>query len=739
VIANSGPNHAAATGFVYFEVLIDVAGIYGGMIGMAARGHASGYSFPGHSAQSWGYYGVSGAKYHAGGSAAYGATFASDGKVVGVIWKPSTGGLWFSLGGVVQGGGNPENGTGAAYTNVTGDLVPAISPYGARLRLRTHAHEQVHRPSYCTAWDGADLLPELHFRGTLAEAPRYRRGISVWPWERRRSGGSPISALELHNRGGRYDGLALADLRDEPVRGYWQEASALAPVRQFYTRADRVELGGADRARVLLRDRSALLDKHLDKAACLFGFVRVAGVALTGARDFIVSHHPYTTFTVKDGGNTVTNWVHLPVTNGAGFRRTVAPTKRTCAYEVRHYRKSALLPLTNSNFAAWTADNPDGWTPTETAPNNIVTQSAGRARFVRANPGSTVKIVGTLTGTPAAVNFLRVVVSSFVSGSVDVTLYAAGVAKATANIQCGDGEYWIPLQPSGGVGAAPYTLEIAATAGTDLCVDDVEFWTATAAINSPYSTIIGAAQLLLEDTAGFTSSEWTYDNHFGFAWYSSPVGTWSDARPLLRASLETLLDGVLGDWYTDADDVLHLAQLPVPSSGLSRATLTASDILELEAEDDTAPALSDFLRTDLNFSQHAESDIDGVLYTSDPVLAGYLRTPGFDMKASYIASFGAGALDPFYSHALTGQPRELSLTYGGSPAIVQALDIRDHWTTRRRFFRAVVKRAALTGRRPSDVVTIEWPRYGLASGLPVAIVEIDGTFTGPTVNVLFWG
>jgi hypothetical protein len=737
VANDNAPNLSAASGFYYFEVRIEtVGGFLGGMVGLAIRDHATGiYSFPGHSATSWGYYGATGQKYNAAAAAAYGNTYTA-GDVVGVIWRPSTGGLWFSKNGVVQNAGNPESGTGAAYTNATGDLVPALSAYQSRQRLCTHAREQVYRPSYCTAWDGADQLPEQHYRATLERTPTYRRGFSVWPWNRRRAGGSPISDLELHNTGGRYDGLADADLRDQPVTGYRQESAADLVTRQFYTRADRVELRGTDLARVMLRDRSALLDVHLASAAVLFGYVRVPGVVETGARDFVVSHHPYTIFTVKDGGSDVINWHRLPVTYGAGFRRTVAPTKRVIGYQPVHYDLVSRLTLTNGDFATWAGDNPSSWTVTETAPSNIVTQSGTKARFVRANPGSTVKIVGTVTGTPSAVNFLRIVVSSYVSGGVDVLFYAAGVLKDTEYVGCGNGEYWIPLEYNGG--AAPFTVEIAAAAGTDLAIDDVEFWTATAR-NASGSTIVQAATEVLQYQAGFTASDWTYDNHSGFAWYSSPVGMWSGNRPLLREALETLLDALLGGYYVDANDVLHLAQLPVPSASISAATIAAGDILELSVEDDTAPGLTDFYQVDENYAPHAETEIDGTHYTTDPTLAAYLRTPATDFRRETLTTYGGSALSTYYSHARNGAPQRLALTRSGASVISQLIDIQGHWLVRRRFFKATVRRSAIDARRPSDVVTITWPRFGLSAGKPVAIVDIESSFTGPTADVLFWG
>jgi hypothetical protein len=722
-------SRAGATALVYAEWLCDQVDSNDTEIGLATTAQAT---YIGSTATSWGY-GKGGAYYTNGALVASNAAWAyGAGDYPGVIYQPSTGKGWYTKAGVPL-SGNPEAGTGAHFTTTGTPYLGSSIWQNGSVCLKTHAAEQRYRPSYCEAWDGADLLPDLHFRGTLKAAPKYRRGLSAWPWNRRRSGGSPISDLELLNRGGRYDVLELADLRDERVVGYWLESSAAVPARQFYTRADRVEVKGDDAARVLLRDRSALLDVHLEAAACLFGFVRVPGAVMTGARDFVFSHHPYTAFTVKDGGSTVTNWVRLPITYGTGFRRTVAPTKKTIAYQPVAYELTTQLTLPGGGtFTSWTGDNPDGWTPTETAPSNIVTQSSGRCRFVRANPGSTVKIAGAITGTPGAMNFLKLTVSSYVSGAIDVVLYANGILKYNETISAGDGEYWIPMAQTGG--AAPWTLEILAAAGTDLCIDNLELWTATA-INSPYATIIGAAEQLLEGAAGFSASDWTYDDHGGAAWYSAPAGYWSGDRPLLREALEALCDGALADWWVDADDVLHLTQLPVPSASLSAFSLGENDILELDAEDDTAPGLTDHLQIDA-VAVHSETEIDGTHYTTDPALAAYLRKPATDYRAG---DYGSTGLDPFYSHAIGGKPKLLTITYGGAPAITPLLNFEEHWAVRRRLYRAVVKREAIEGKQPGECGTVTWPRHGLSQGKPLAVVDIEDSFTGPTAAVLLWG
>src|SRR5690606_14935536 len=132
--------------------------------------------------------------------------------------------------------GDPETGAGATgaltttgFTTRLADIVPAVCPSASRWRLCTHAREQLYRPAYAQAWDGADVLPEQHFRGLLGNDPYVERAISFPQWGRRSTASEPVGAIELLNAGGHYNALREWTLRDQAVSCYELDTGSGVP------------------------------------------------------------------------------------------------------------------------------------------------------------------------------------------------------------------------------------------------------------------------------------------------------------------------------------------------------------------------------------------------------------------------------------------------------------------------------------------------------------------------------
>jgi len=138
--------HGFDSGKWYFEFEYTDFVLYA-MFGVAAAS-ASINTHIGASSVGWGYNGNGGAKFNAGVSNAYGESLMADGLVVGVAIDMDAGKIWWSKDGVWQASGDPANGTGEAYSNLTGTVYPAISAYsvGTDITLRMASEEMTYTP-----------------------------------------------------------------------------------------------------------------------------------------------------------------------------------------------------------------------------------------------------------------------------------------------------------------------------------------------------------------------------------------------------------------------------------------------------------------------------------------------------------------------------------------------------------------------------------------------------------------
>jgi hypothetical protein len=117
----------------YFEIVLDTATGPNNFVGILSVSvyTQSGY-YCGITATSWSYFGVTGDKSHSGSQSPYGATWTT-GAVIGVLFYPATGNIYFCKNGIWQGtadGGSPV-GKAPAYTGLTGTMYPAVSTFAA--------------------------------------------------------------------------------------------------------------------------------------------------------------------------------------------------------------------------------------------------------------------------------------------------------------------------------------------------------------------------------------------------------------------------------------------------------------------------------------------------------------------------------------------------------------------------------------------------------------------------------
>jgi hypothetical protein len=751
--ADNAPDNSETPGFVYYEEEVIVGGTYGGLVGLAIRNHPTGFSFPGHSASSWGYYGASGQAYHAGGSGAYGNTFGT-GDIIGVIWQPTTGKLWFSKNGTVQNGGHPPSGSGAIYSNVVGDLVPAVSVYGGRHRLRTNEREMKYKPSYARALDGSDIIAHSFFNGALKTPITFEQ--SLWfpaVWGRGNKSSSPLGAVEIYNAGGAYDYMIDADLlRDQNITVYEMFEQNGPRFRNGLATVETVQSNGEASVRVLSRTLKSVFDVRLDyQQFALGGTVRYLPLLPrdngTGL-EYDLTHSDWTYIeTVYDGGVEVTDWKRLPAVagKGAGVRRTVNPAKKQTA-SVSVVTPYAKIALTNESMT-WAGAVLTGWT-ISTSGGTVTSLSSGTATRLFGNGGAGSARISQLVSGVMEINrlyFLKLDITHYSGSTSDLEIYLEsdtfGVLDSYRVRVGSTGTYYAFI----GLGQGPNeTVHISVPAAiTDIGINNVELW----------SVASDDITLLFGGLAGLPSTH--YPTTIPMAPFSFPIplAYYSDKRPLIREVIDDALGQSLVDWYYTLDGVVKLVNLMPPEdvndfNGNYRGTIT-EDMLAgpISVEDELAPALSDRGSMSNTYTVHSDTDIVGSITASE---RNGLMKPFLDHK--FNLSLSNDSNDPrdfhdFYK-AARGAPPMYSFTgtfYLDDPNFPTAdnrLKLAHRiYAKKRKKYKVPMKRREFLDMQIElgCLVSVQSRRHNLAYGKRVQVVSIISELGGTRVNLIVRG
>lgn len=734
----------------YVEFQVEALSAEGGAavsVGLATTALDLGFQV-GRFATGWGYRG-NGTRYHNNSSVSVGVTYTV-GDRPGVVWDPATGGVWFTKNGALL-AGDPEAGTGAYYTNATGAIVPAVSPGNlGRVRVATHAREQLYRPSYAEAWDGADALPEQHYRGRLASEMEITTGVWFpWPWGGSRSG-SPIGSVEVLNNDGAYDALRHWNLRDQSVAVYEPDGSQLGYAARALV--DSAELVGERRARVLCRGVDALLDKRVERPIVAAGAVACAPTTPVEGESlsYNVSDSPLNVslpfpladLIVYDQGLSVSSHRRGDADKVRGFVRTVNPAGRQAVRNLLVPRRALDYALANNTFTTWPGDDPVSWTVVETPPNSNVTQAGSACRMIR-NAGAPECSIRQSLGFNALGGGRVMVdlrISARTSGSLTVAVWtSSGTAVSKAANITSTGRFIVYLPWSSGPNATAF-LRIYADDSTDLSIDSVEAYR----IDSTTS-LSALVSYVVSDLGGLGPVQWpTHASPSSSIFHG---GIWSDQRPTVRQLLDELCASNLLGYYTDSAGRLTIVRLDVfnPFGGYwplvsPVATLAANDVVgELSARDDLAPLLSDQVLWARNYARHSEAELAGGVSAAE---RAYLSSEGRVRRLNDGVS--GMRYHPFYAGFANGAPPLKSLW---SPANAQPTDIdlefmprlESCYVERRSFYECGVKSSRLRAIAPGQMVTLTHPRAGLPAGRNLMLVRKRRRAGAPVTQCLFWG
>jgi hypothetical protein len=752
----------------YFEFLLEETGRY--LVGAVQQG-ASLSSYPGINTTSWGYYPVDGNTYYNGTTVATGVTGTAVEDRLGVLWDGGAK-IWFVKNGTVIGGGDPEAGTGAHHTNVSGNLYPHVGLNGsigqARVRICTHAREQLYRPAYAEAWDGADILPEQHYTARLGAAPTVRRSVSYVPWAGGGSRGAPIGSIDIDNADGVYDEVIDSDIRDEDCVAYRLDDAWIAR-REWAGIIDSVQTPSASALRVFVASYFTKLAIRVDSPVFAVGNPElVPGVSRQGStitRD--VSQLTANAFSVYDQGVVVSSWARADTADYSGFTRTVNPAGLQSVRELNVLRTIAAISISNNDFASWTGspETPTNWTVLEKFGGNVY-RNGDSCVLSTNNPGDSAAVWHAYSFVSGKRYAFRVNIDAFTSPLSDleviIKLGSAPTGLPVLNNNYASLFYYQGEAPATGEhvvfidcvsNATGFAIHLYQSTGvSSVSIDDVTVFEA----DETY-TPSKAFSYLIEDIGGQASTFWEYSSPLS-PYSPGRVGHWTDDRPTIDSMVYEILDSLLCDVYQDSDGVTKLAWLTPPDEVTSASDLWLGEVAESEVfgdltvEDDLAPNLSTRAEYQRNYIQHSDGDIAGSVSNADRQYFTSERKENqlFITGAGSPAS-EAGNLHPFYVFAeeAPAMPRVLVNDFttedtpsDGSTTVDNRLILLHRcYAVRRRFYSFAISRnkSDALGVHPGGVLELTHARYGLSGGKNLMIVSVETNLTSPTTYLTCWG
>ena len=135
-------------------------------------------TYIGVDANGWSY-NFDGLKINSGAGSSYGATFTG-GDIIGVAVDMDNGKIWFAKNGTWQASGNPAAGTNAAFTNVTGTVMPAIGLGGLAAGNVSWDMNYGARPFTYTAPSGFKALCTQNLPAPTITKPSTVMDVALW-------------------------------------------------------------------------------------------------------------------------------------------------------------------------------------------------------------------------------------------------------------------------------------------------------------------------------------------------------------------------------------------------------------------------------------------------------------------------------------------------------------------------------------------------------------------------------
>lgn len=585
----------------------------------------------------------------------------------------------------------------------------------------------------------------------------YSRDLGLWIWGDSRSATS-IGFLDISDPTFKYDYLLSMVSRDLTVRFYTVgEGESYSTKTLLATLlVEKVECQPGGIKRFVLKDRSTALDvpilqtRYTDAIpnVNLRGKFRNTGYGIPQNVELVpldLSNLIYevgdvvrrNTGTLRDQGLSVSTFTDtaINIEEANAFRRTTAPAGVQTMSGLT-YRKDAQIigAAQGGEFTGWTGDNPDGWTVTETAPNNIVTQTiAGRARFL-SNGGATVQISQNhgLASTERCGWEIHVV--SRVSGrlfvvSGGVTLHTLQEVGFYKNVHV------FPMP------GADFSIRVPAGETADITIEYVRAWKMQRTDELP-----AAIRFLVQDRGGFASADIVssdYDNlpnefQSGTAQTTQLVADYFDSQINVSDAVTRLLNTFLCSWYISSDGKFRVARWRAPTTlDTPLFSFDSSNIVKdsLSIDFDEMAGLATDIKWVKNFRPLTDAEFAGAVSATDRAL---LRE---EFQQNTISQ---GKIALCYKSAVA-RFFESVFSSSGFPLVARNLAflLRDLSAVPRYFFRfrAFASDPAMLSLKLGDFVqfTLNEDLSAFSSQRILRVKKISGKYGSKELEFVLWG
>lgn len=563
---------------------------------------------------------------------------------------------------------------------------------------------------------------------------------------------SGLGVIELVNQDGELDDLDGADVRDARVSVYrgFDHLPFADFVRRSTSRIDRIDGRGETTIRVVTAGVLAQLDALLQTALYATGdevttavlnkprpiainHPKSCPIPLVDAVDYEYDCHDSAAWRdvtmVRDGG--------YPLTDGTGYRRAVSagrfgiekltlPTGTVVA-DIRGASSVTEVIGSVGDFASGLT----GWSTSVTGDGACTAESGGCR--ISGGAAGTAKIYIGSTLTAGSTYRWSLGTATRTSGDLVILSGTDVVATLTAT---GAAVGYFTADASGAFGIAK------GAAAANWLVDSVRLEELT-----QYETIYDTLRYLLAHSPlGLTAHD---DDSLASldAAFPHTLSQWIDTATRCRDAIQAQLDSCCAGMYETADGLLAFGRRIRPIDGTPVATITADDVAEgtdIDRERDFAPGLSRTVAGARNWYRYGAADIvDGVDDEDRAMLQADYRVRARStgaLNGEVVPAPGSDVAIPGTSNTDEGIGTLLDDEIGCQALADHLITLYPEGIPRWKFKGTFMDPDGVLARlNPFDVVTLEYPRFGLDAGVPLLVLDVQGAVALDRVQLTLWG
>jgi len=211
------------------------------------------------------------------------------------------------------------------------------------------------------------------------------------------------------------------------------------------------------------------------------------------------------------------------------------------------------------------------------------------------------------------------------------------------------------------------------------------------------------------------------------------IGYYASESTTVRTALNAILASYGAWYYRDNDGVLRFVRIIAPESATPTFEINVADLVgDLVCVTDTAPNLTRRMAYRPNAQALGDSDL--VTDLEDVPQARRDRLTALWRGQVY----AAGPLPPRYAHADSAEPF-ISALWRQQDAQLEAERVIAMYAKERAAFQITVNGHLTPIPGPGNIGLLRYPKYGLASGLPVIVRRVEHRADHSGITLLLWG